>query len=97
MANLDTKPSSSDDGLVDRLSISTKMLHEPDLYATIYGTIVCPITRVPTPKVLPTGYPTTHDIDYAISLQYTQRQGHDSMNISNLTDPGLKPGAIWFV
>ena len=30
MANLATKPSSRDDGLVDILSISTNMLHEPD-------------------------------------------------------------------
>ena len=30
MANLATNPSSLDDGLVARLSISTHILHEPD-------------------------------------------------------------------
>ena len=30
MANLATKPSSRDDGLVARLAISTNMLHKPD-------------------------------------------------------------------
>ena len=30
MANLATTPSSSDDGLVARLAISTNMLHKPD-------------------------------------------------------------------
>ena len=45
MANLATKPSSRDDVLVARLSISTNMLHEPDLSATISGTIVIPRAR----------------------------------------------------
>ena len=31
MANIATKPSSRDDGLVDRLAISTNMTHEPDV------------------------------------------------------------------
>ena len=43
IANLSTKPSPIDDGLVARLSISTNMRHKPDLYAASYGTIVCPI------------------------------------------------------
>ena len=30
MANISTKPSSRDDGIVARLAISTNMLHEPD-------------------------------------------------------------------
>ena len=45
IANIATKPSSSYDGLVARLSISTNMLHEPDLSAAISGTIVCPRAR----------------------------------------------------
>ena len=68
-----------------------------DLSADISGKSVCPITRVTIPKVFPTRDPTSHDTYYAISLQYTQRQCHDWINISSLTAPGTKTGAIWFV
>ena len=44
MANLATKPSSRDGGLVAILAISTNMLHEPDISEAISGTIVCPRT-----------------------------------------------------
>ena len=54
MAKIATKPSSRDDGLVDRLSISTNMLHKPDLYAARSGKIVCPKTWVTIPEVLTT-------------------------------------------
>ena len=88
MANLGTKPSSHDDGLLARLAISTNMLHKSDQSAARSGTIVCPRTRFTTPKVSTTRDPSPHDTDYASSLQYTQHQGHDSINISNLTAPG---------
>ena len=64
------------------------MIHEPDLSASRYGTIVCPRTQVTTPEVLPTRDPTPHDTYYVSSLQCTQRQCHDLMNISNQTAPG---------
>ena len=63
------------------------MIHEPDLSAAISGTILCPRTRVTTTKVSPTRDPTPHDTDYVSSLQFMQCQGHDSINISNLTAP----------
>ena len=45
MANIATKSSSIDDGIVARLSILTNMRHEPYLSAFISGAIVCPRTR----------------------------------------------------
>ena len=97
MDHLATKSSSRDDFLVARLTISTNMLHKPDLYAAIYGTIVCPRTQITTPKVSPTGDTTPHNTDYSSSLQYMQPQCRESINISNLTSPGIEPGDIWFV
>ena len=88
MANLATKPSSSDDGLVARLFIPKNMLHKTDLSTARSGTIVCPRTRFTTPKVLPTRDPSPHDREYVIIPQYTQRQGLDLMNISYQKAPG---------
>ena len=39
MANIYIKPSSCDDNLVARLSISTNMQHEPDDPTSIYGAV----------------------------------------------------------
>ena len=97
MDHLATKPSSRDYGLVAILAISTNMVHKPDLSAARSGTIVCPKTWITTPEVSPTGDTTPHDTDYVSSLHYMQRQGHDSINISNLIAPDIKTGAIWFV
>ena len=93
MANLATKPSSLHDGLVARLDISTNIPHETDLSASRSGTIVCPRTQVTNPKVSPTGDPTPHNAYYTSSLQYTQRQVHDSINISTLQLPESNRGS----
>ena len=45
MDNLAIKPSSIDDILVAKSSISTKILHKPDLSAARSGTTVCPRTQ----------------------------------------------------
>ena len=81
MTNLATKPLSRDYGLVARLVILSNMLHEPDLSAARSGTIVCPRNRVTTPEVSRSRESTPHDTDYVSSLQYTQQQCHDSINI----------------
>ena len=41
VSNIATKSSSHDDGLVDRLSISTNMQNKPDLSASTSCTIAC--------------------------------------------------------
>ena len=97
MDNKATKPSSRDYGLVARLAISTNMLHKPDMSAEIFGTIVCPRTWVTTTKVSPNRYPNPHDTEYVSSLQYTQRQCHESIKISDLTATGIELEAIWFM
>ena len=93
MANLETKKSSRDDGLVAILALSKKyymnqICMQPDL-VQLYD----PDHRVIIIEVSTTRDPTPHDKDYVISLQYMQRQCHDSINISNLTVPSIEPGA----
>ena len=68
MANLTTKPSSRDDGLVVRLKIPTNTQHKPYLSSARSGTILSPRTRVTTPEVSPTRDPNPHDTDYVSSL-----------------------------
>ena len=69
MANLATKPSSRDGGLVAILAISTNMLHETDMYAARSGTIICPRERVHNSQCISSRYPKPHDTDYVSSLQ----------------------------
>ena len=88
MANLATKPSSRDYGLVDRLAISKNMLHEPDIYAYRSGTIVYPRARGQNSQGISIRDTTLQNTYYASSLQYMQRQRHDSTNISKPTAPG---------
>ena len=55
------------------------------------------MARVTTPEVSPTSYTNPHNTDHISSLQYKQRQCHDSINTSNLTATGIEPGPIWVV
>ena len=55
------------------------------------------VDSVKTPKVLPTGDPTTHDTDYVSIFQCTQLKFHDWIDISNLKGIGLEPVFTWFV
>ena len=97
MDNLATKPSSRDDGLVARLSISTNMLHKPDLSASRSGTIVCPRAQGHNYQGIDRKDPTPHDTDYVSIPHFTKRQYHESIIISKIIAPGIKPGDIWFV
>ena len=64
------------------------MLHKIDLSVSRPGMIVCPLTRVTNTDVFPTRDTNPHNTDYISSFQYMQRHGYDSVNTSNLTDPG---------
>ena len=72
MANLATKSSSRDDGLVARLYISTNKLHKPNMFASICGTIIFPRKQGHNYRFIARREPTPHDIDYVSSLQCTQ-------------------------
>ena len=95
ISNLATKPSSCDYGLVPKLSGFKKNWHELDLYADQSGVLVCPITQGHNFHYIVKNI--NHDTCYNSSLQCTQYDFHNSINVSNITVPGINLRATWFV